>query len=656
MTITRNIRILLLYALIPFVILMLSRTIFAAINCPLSTLTDNAGDLPLALCNMLRFDLMVTAYTMILPSLLVIVSTRAIRIYFTFVAFIFTTLTFIDLGFYRNFGTHINITFFDFFNEEPLSLVVAIWDEYPVVWMLLALTLVTFATYRIGEHIEKKVSKIKNNKKVNIWHRIVYILVYLTVLFLCLRGSVSEFPLQIEDTRVSACIHINNLVPNAPYMLKDAWMNKNNSFNIDNQDDIIGDSKFTTIDDAIKVFTDRNDIHCGKDTLATLQKVLFAHAGDNLSTMQPNVLFIFSESWSNYLMELDSPKHNLLSGMRKHLKEDLLWRNYQSVCNGTVATLENFILSTPFPRFFGSKYAYKMLLTSVTVPFRNSGYECEFISGMDQEWENTGAALIHQGFDKVSGKYELLKKHPEYNFNSVGVYDHHLLNTVLEEINDTTNHKPRMTIVMTTTNHPPFVYPDDVKIPTYDNDILRNKCFNNVGDDVLRKYLNGYAYYNKVLGDFLTLFKASPAARNTIIVITGDHNVRSILDYKNIPRRWQNSVPLYIYLPPYLRTMKYPDQRDVWGCHYDIIPTIAPFAFRNTEYVCLGKNLISDNFTADNSYSYNEMQTLASDIYKDIAERKVDACNTLLRLYFIMYIKKYQINKYKSYYGKNMDR
>lgn len=115
-----------------------------------------------------------------------------------------------------------------------------------------------------------------------------------------------------------------------------------------------------------------------------------------------------------------------------------------------------------------------------------------------------------------------------------------------------------MVLVMTTTNHPPFDLPDNINLSELPDSFYDNKCFENVGKDVLRKYINAYRYFNKSLAGFLDSFKQSENAKSTILIITGDHNVRSILNYNTIGYQWQNSVPLYIYLPPYLRKEGYP--------------------------------------------------------------------------------------------------
>ena len=81
------------------------------------------------------------------------------------------------------------------------------------------------------------------------------------------------------------------------------------------------------------------------------------------------------------------------------------------------------------------------------------GYTTEFISGMDVAWENCAEALKYQHFTKVTGKFTLKEQHPEYEYNSIGVFDHYLFRSIQERLDQHTA-KPQMLLCMTTTNHP----------------------------------------------------------------------------------------------------------------------------------------------------------------------------------------------------------
>ena len=152
------------------------------------------------------------------------------------------------------------------------------------------------------------------------------------------------------------------------------------------------------------------------------------------------------------------------------------------------------------------------------------------------------------------------------------------------------------------------------------------------------KYGLGAQYANRCLGDFLTWFKSSGFTDNTIVIVTGDHNVRSILDYDVVPTEYKHSVPLYIYLPPKYR-MSDDAKRKIeerYGCHYDLLSTIAGYAVSdNVRYLDIGNNLLDTLRANDSYFSYNEKLTLSPvSHHNDSITRMVKARQTLLKLYY----------------------
>ena len=650
----KNLKYLIKYSAVILVILLLVRICFAVAFVPMSVISSNLAVFPRLLFNLLRFDVQVICYVLLLPTVLTFIFavlrkpwtdhalSRFRLIYFSIFSVLLLIISGIDMGFYANFNSHINLTFFDFFNEGPMSLIQTVWEEYHCVYEAIAFLLITLPVLLLIRKIE--LSNLSSRRSVrssygrksshrNSINLSLIILLYIVFLAIGLRGSVWRFPLQIEDTFVSNQKTLNDLVPNAVYMLKKAYKEKRNAFKMENTSDLLKQYKFKSLQEALDIYTGGKVRMVKNDTLTALQHALFAKVGDSLKHRQPNIVIIYSESWSNYLFNLQQKDAEMYFGLERHFKEDLLFRNFQSVQNGTVASLENLFVSTPFPRFFASAYRFKPLSTSIALPFKASNYTTTFMSGMDAAWENCAEALVHQQFDAIYDKFFLLKDYPHATYNSIGVYDEYLFQALLDKLNKPSK-KRQMIAVMTTTNHPPFEFPKDLKLPPLPESFYNKKCFAEHNRKVLDKYLTGFLYYNKALNEFLNRFKASTAAKNTILIITGDHNVRSILNYDAVDKRYEHSVPLYIYLPPYLRKEAYNKLTKRWGSHDDILATLAPFAFRNTKYFKMGKNLL-DTFVSDNTYySANVDQIEAIPIYQKKAERLTAARNFLRLVYF----------------------
>ena len=650
----QNLKYLIKHSAVILVILFFVRICFAIAFVPINLISSNLGVLPRLLFNVLRFDIQVVCYVLLLPTVLTLVFaalhkpwterllSRFRKVYFSIVCVLLLAISGIDMGFFANFNSHINLTFFDFFNEEPVSLIQTVWEEYHCVYEAIAFLLVTIPVLLLIRRIESgnsssrqsvRSSTVPTPSRRRIVSLSAILLSYVAFLVIGMRGSVRRFPLQIEDTFVSNQKILNDLVPNAVYMFKKAYKEKKNAFRMEGTADLLRQYKFKSLQEALDVYTEGKVKMQNNDTLAALQRALFAEVGDSLKQPQPNIVIIYSESWSNYLFNLQQKNAEMYFGLERHFKEGLLFRNFQSVQNGTVASLENLYVSTPFPRFFASAYRFKTLPTSIALPFKASNYTTIFMSGMDAAWENCTEALGHQQFDAIYDKFFILKDYPRATYNSIGVYDEYLFQALLDKLNKPSK-KRQMITVMTTTNHPPFEFPKDLKLPPLPDSFYGKKCFAEHNRKVLDKYLTGFRYYNKALNDFLNRFKASAAAKNTILVITGDHNVRVILNHDAIDKRYEHSVPLYIYLPTYLRKEVYNKLTNRWGSHDDILATLAPFAFRNTKYFKMGKNLLDTSVSDSTYYSANVDQIEAIPSYQKKAERLTAARNLLRLVYF----------------------
>ena len=345
---------------------MLMRTIFTIMNVPSSIIAENISDIPMVIYNALRFDLQITAYVALLPTVIMLiqplVTSSRLRQwlkhfcswYYMVAIVLLAILSAIDLCYFINFNSHISITFFDFFDEEPLSLIQSIWDDYPVVWMILGVGAIGFISKKATNwaYLKVKDATTNNDATTNLSYKAltIRVVMYLAVMVLCMRGSVDRCPLQVEDLVVSNEERINNIIPNAPYMLKKAMKEKSVVFDMKTTQALLTEYGFKDLKEAIDIVADAN-IPLTNDTLSNLRKVLFCHVGDTLQQKQPNILLLCCESWSNYLLHMGPV---VQCGIEKHFAQDIVFDNFQSVRNGTIATIENITVSTPYPRLFRS--------------------------------------------------------------------------------------------------------------------------------------------------------------------------------------------------------------------------------------------------------------------------------------------------------------
>ena len=81
--------------------------------------------------------------------------------------------------------------------------------------------------------------------------------------------------------------------------------------------------------------------------------------------------------------------------------------------------------------------------------------------------------------------------------------------------------------------------------------------------------------------------KASPLAERTVVAVTGDHNFWLVpFSDDQLLQKW--SVPFYLYTPAELN---FQIDRQTFGSHMDIFPTLYPLTLSEAEFDAIGVDL-----------------------------------------------------------------
>lgn len=526
--------------------LLMSRILEWGIIC------DNIDSLPLMLYNALRYDLQVGAYVAIPLFVLALVRLFVggkfdlfcsifAKIYVPIIIVLIMLLGVSDVHFYANFNQHFNIVAFDFLDENPLVLLEGIMKEAPFLLIAVGIVIAVVLSVYGVKVLRRLVGKMRGSV-VKAW---IFTVLMILLVPIFIRGSFGTFPLRSEDVYVSSSNAINDCVPNGVFMLKKAWSEKKKQFVIQSEVAILQEYGFESEADAINVLY---DVRSDSTDNRNIEDVMYKMTPKEVVAKGYNVLFIIMESWSNCLMDYETYLgSDLMCGLNKHFSEDYLFRNFVSATNGTIDAVEFFTVNTEHQHLFTSRFRTMEYPTATAKLWQDAGYETSFVSGIEISWRNLMEVLPNQGFDRVMGKYEILKERPNVECNKTwGVYDHEMLSYLKEYLNE--NDCPKFVMALTSTSHTPFEFPDNYQLP----DIKLSESTRDLfatSDDVTLEYLKGYQYENMALCRFLNDFKVSHAAENTIVVVTGDHNIRQILAYNDKKDQWKKyAVPLYIYI------------------------------------------------------------------------------------------------------------
>jgi phosphoglycerol transferase MdoB-like AlkP superfamily enzyme len=580
-----------------------------------ATFAAYTRDIPLLINNSFRFDIQILAYIFGLPFILnlfalFIKNEKFIRFINSFSVHFIPVLLIIsifiviaDQQFYSFFKLHFNTVTFDFFEEGPRMLLKSIWKDNPVVLIFIISVVLYILIIRYAKSAYSNTAL--NIDKLKFSSRILIAVLIIILYFVLMRGSIGTFPLQNEDTNVSENEFLNTCVPNPLFCLKEAYIESKKEIDLVAPEMILKKYGYNRIEEAV---ADYKGINVDSVNTNEIDNIIFSIAHSK-KDKKYNVVFFIVESFSNHFIYFHDNKNcNLLGALDKHFSNDIVFRNFQSSGNGTISSLENVIINSPFHSIFISKYRFISYDISIAKPFKDAGYTTTFITGLELGWRHLDEVLKRQYFDNVFGKNYILGNYPEAKANKAwGVYDHNVFEYMFKMLSE--NNNPQFILCLTTTNHTPFELPEDYK-PYYINpQVTKNPVFS-VSTERCLELLTAFQYTNDALGKFMDKIKSSPLAENTIVIITGDHNIRKIIGYNTQKLDYLKfEVPLYLYIPETLKKTLSIDVTKT-GSHYDIMTSIYPYILNNIKYFNLGQNLFSNDKPSESYYSINEGKLL----------------------------------------------
>ena len=517
------------------------------------------------------------------------------RIYYAVLITLFLYIAIVDFCFLNYYKTHISVFIFGFIEDDTRAIAKTIWDEYPVIPAHLGIALIGWLFYLLIRYVQRRV-------RVNV--RPVFLPVKIGVVVLCWalifaggRGSLSYYPLKPDSSVVSVNSSINNLVLNGVYALRTAYKDRTlQKIHVDIEKSLKANG-FSSPEEAISRYM--NQPVSGNPDSLLLALSDRTPVDTFLQTNPPNVVFIMMESMSEYFLSLhDKEKLNLLGSLEDVLPECIRFTHFFPAVSSTIYSLECLLVKNVMEPISHSIYVNRTMETSSVKPFKEKGYQATFITGSKLGWRNMDKFIPRQYFDKVEGRANLEFHVKNTTSSDWGAYDEFLFERIQDILNEQKG-TPQFIFAMTTSNHPPYTYPDTYHpLPVTISNQL--KYTHTSGSNFTKKHLITYQYANDCLGNFIKKIKDSPSGDNTIIAITGDHNARAVFDYSNMNPIDKYAVPFILYIPEkYKQTIGAYDA-DCFASHKDIFPTIYHLALSDASYIKSGVNLLDKQQTDTN--------------------------------------------------------
>ncbi|GAB1402246.1 alkaline phosphatase family protein [Elusimicrobiota bacterium] len=556
-----------------------------------------------------RFDLSILAYINIPVTLFLLfylffkkdfilkLIPSLIKYYYLVVSWLLFFVLFFDFGFFAYCNEHYNYLVFDIFHDDITALLKTMIVDYRIYIVVILFGIVRFSIYKVllGKYRGlNSGSYIINTSHWKIQKKIFIILLIITAQFISARGTLSKFPLSLFQSQIYPDHFITMLCINPVYSLIDKKYHKSkNSKNVMNLKIL-----FKYKDDR-KILEDLKTFRADKQ-LDSLKSYYVKRTGsDNeiLKTMHPNVILIVMEGFGTMPILYNSPDFDVMGELKYHFEQDTVFYNFLSAGFLTTQGLESIILNIP-PRPFSNhiiqpSQEVDSFPTSAVIPYKKAGYHTvAFYGGNTKNWRDVGSFFKKQGFKEVIGEENMqVQKKDRHEW---GVKDDCFFKNLKHYLIENQNGKPKFIFAVTTGTHDPYKMsrkytPLPLEIPQEIAKIMSVKDLNKKGIFTL------YQFANRELAKFISYIKKSKFADNTIIAVTGDHNLRELSKSSREDLFLRYSTPFYLYIPEKLKNKNI--DVSVSGSHMDIMPTLYNLSLYDAKYLSFGNDLIK---TADN--------------------------------------------------------
>ncbi len=361
-----------------------------------------------------------------------------------------------NLQYFKYFSNVINSSIFEWMEEAGTAVTMIL--EEPSYWVLIisGLSLIALFDIFIWRHSEKTLEGLLSGKTVvNYVDRLKIFAVSLVVIGLCMfgiRGRMGYNPIKVSAVYYCDDYFLNRLGVNAAFNLLNTYIDNNRREN----------RGLNLMDGETAVRKIRHDMQRGTSDVFSVDSLsLQRHIKRDSSAIfaegeKPNVVIILMESMSAKLMQHFGCDVRMTPFLDSLWNESFSFENFYSVGNhtnqGIYSTLYGFptVLSrnamkgTDIPTYYGMPNV-----------FAEKGYSTSFYMTHESQYDNMNAFLRTNGFKHIRSQED----YPGDSIvNSFGVSDGFLFDYALNELK--TMQQPFFSVLLTISNHPPYVVPD----------------------------------------------------------------------------------------------------------------------------------------------------------------------------------------------------
>lgn len=284
-----------------------------------------------------------------------------------------------------------------------------------------------------------------------------------------------------------------------------------------------------------------------------------------------NVVIVVMESMSADYMAAFGNKQGITPNLDRLASEGLFFTDLYATGTRTVRGLEAVTLSIPpTPGQSIIRRPGNENLFSLGFVFKDRGYETQFLYGGYGYFDNMNAFFAGNGFDVID---RTAMREDEVQFANVwGICDEDMFARAIKEADRAqANKKPFMQLIMTTSNHRPYTYPEGhIEIASKSG------------------RLGGVKYADYSIGRLIEEAKKKPWFKDTVFVFVADHTAGAGGKAELDPHKYH--IPMIFYAPGMVAPRRY----EYTASQIDMAPVLLGLLHFSYYTKFFGEDLLQD--------------------------------------------------------------
>lgn len=545
-----------------------------------------------------RFDTVISTYILAIPLLTLITGTyipirrRKIKqfclLWITAFYALALVISAIDLVYFGYYHTRITVDMLKWMNTPGivLKMVFQDWRNCMVLSLLIVALILLYRGFRYwsSRYLDENWSITTATKGRRKFYFNLYYLLIIGIAFLGMRGRLSpKSPIRWGTAFFSDYTFANQLGLNPVYTFIQSYIDSRNPKN--RHLNLMADTTAIAYMNQFMNIPIQQDTDPGSASPSNLPP-LTRQIRPQDSPHNWNVVLVLMESMAAWKMGAFGNPDHLTPHLDSIAQQGWLFTRFYSdgshTCNGIFATLFGYptlmskhpLKSTDNMQFFGG----------IPHLLNRRGYQSVFFCTHDEQFDNLGGFLSHNGFQKIISQ----RDYPRSDvINTFGVPDGVMFDHAIPYLRQLhQNRKPFLAVLLTDSDHSPYTIPEPPEFKPHSNS----------------KAQKATEYADWAIGRFMRQATQEEWFATTIFLFTADHGqyIQSPFDIS----LGLHHIPLIIYPR---EKCEFPDPTAL-GSQVDVLPTLMGILKIPYQHNTMGYNLARDRhsmviFNDDNKLS-----------------------------------------------------